>query len=896
MMKLRRARRSLRFDVFAASTLGLWLASTTATAATWTGQRTTPHIRDLVAVDRTGEPGWIFGPEDVADDGLGMFTVEEQAIDLRTAYMATAEGRLFLRTYVSGEAAPDETLRVYVFIDRDENPNTGGDAVAPEIDPTFTLDVSDGGYDYVIAMQAGTEVGGVWEWRRQTEQFEPMALPPLAAVAESGTDLDPLRLFADVHGYLQVALDAPQLGITPSCDANVFIRSTTTDGGGDIDLGELARCIARDDDRNAVADIIEDDSVDAGCDDDDQCPASALCIQGVCRYPGYCRSDADCGDDESCDANDVCRARDSGTCSAETACAGGLVCVDDSTCRACTSDAACEDGERCAASGRCVDDDSPNGASTGTGPGPGIPLVSLSTGQEIQGGAGACGLTPGSKPRPWLAILAVLAAAAAFMLVRRRRRVLLPGIALCFASSESHAEVDAERLKPALTHDGWINAEGSAVRHPDDPWQFGASLSYAVNPLIIADSDDELVEAVVAGRAGLDLLGSVSFSRRLAVGVGLPVFGQHGYASPSSFGIGDLRLMPKLELASDLEDGIGFALAAEVRAPTHTGDYSGGARSFQFFPKAILDHRFRNGLRIGANAGVILREDQNLFNATHGDELAYAAAIGYRFGGLSGKTEVGLELAGGVNLSDPGDEEVALEALGFLRHAVSAEWQVHGGAGAGVLDGYGVPTVRVFFGVTFTPTSHDRDYDGVTDSEDECQEFAEDRDGVLDMDGCPEEDPDADHDGVSDYEDRCPADKETINGIEDDDGCPDSGDRRVIFRDGEFFILDTIRFETGSSEVHPEAYSLLNQVALTMRANPEIEHIRVEGHTDDTGPREINMQLSHQRALAVKRYLVQRGVSPKRLSIRSYGPDKPRQAGTDSDARAKNRRVEFIVE
>jgi OOP family OmpA-OmpF porin len=56
------------------------------------------------------------------------------------------------------------------------------------------------------------------------------------------------------------------------------------------------------------------------------------------------------------------------------------------------------------------------------------------------------------------------------------------------------------------------------------------------------------------------------------------------------------------------------------------------------------------------------------------------------------------------------------------------------------------------------------------------------------------------------------------------------------------------------------------------------------------------MLLSQQRAVAVKHYLVRRGVSPQRLVVRSYGPDRPRDQGKDSAARAKNRRVEFFVE
>lgn len=871
--------------------VGAWLSSRAvdAGAATWADERTTPHLSDLVAVDRTGEADWLFGPEDVLGDGLATFTPAEQAIDLRSAYVAVDEQRLWLRAYVSSERAPDASLRVYFFIDSDDERDTGGSAAAPEIDAAFTADVSRGGYDVVIGMQADTAALAVWEWREQDGEYVLAPVAPLAATAEAGVDLDPLRVFADAHGYLQASFAADRVAITPSCDARLLVRASAGASSSDRDVGELASCRAgdRDGDRNGVVDLVEV-TTEASCQRDEQCPASGLCISGRCLYPSYCRTDDDCSADERCDDSAVCRAEGGASCDPDEPCRGGLVCSSASTCTACTDDDGCDGDRRCAASGRCVDERTSSGDGGGSREGD----VVLAPGEQIQGGAGTCGFAPPVE-RKALALGLWLLGVGVVALFRRRRGVLLSVLAL-LASPDAYAQVDAERLKPAVTHDGWVNAEGSGVRHPDDAWELGAGLSYAYHPLVIA-RDGTLVEPLVAGRVGLDLLGSVSFSERFALGLGLPVFMQHGEAA-SGLGLGDLRVVPKLELADDLEDGIGVALAAEVRAPTHTGDFSGGADSFSFIPKLIIDHRYPGGLRIGANVGVILRENQSFLNVTQGDELAYAAAASYRFGGLAGRTELGVELNGGVNLADAGDEEVALEALGFLRHAVSPEWQVQGGAGAGVLEGYGVPTFRVFIGATFRPTSHDGDFDGVSDSKDQCLDFPEDRDGVQDGDGCPEEDADGDQDGVSDDDDRCPTEKETINGLEDGDGCPDSGDRRVVFDDGELVVLDTIRFNTGSAEVHPSAHSLLDQVALTLRAHPEIEHMRIEGHTDDTGPREVNMQLSQQRSLAVKRYLVQRGVSPKRLTLRSYGPDRPRETGTDDQARAKNRRVEFIVE
>ncbi len=156
--------------------------------------------------------------------------------------------------------------------------------------------------------------------------------------------------------------------------------------------------------------------------------------------------------------------------------------------------------------------------------------------------------------------------------------------------------------------------------------------------------------------------------------------------------------------------------------------------------------------------------------------------------------------------------------------------------------------------------------------------------------------PDGDRDGVEDGLDRCPNAKETINGIEDDDGCPDAGDPRVVLEEGRLIVLDTIRFDHGSASLPPRSLELLDQVALTLKANPEVGRMRVEGHTDDTGTRELNMRLSHERAVAVRRYLIERGVPPERLVAAAFGPDRPAKAGTDAAARARNRRVEFVLD
>lgn len=482
-----------------------------------------------------------------------------------------------------------------------------------------------------------------------------------------------------------------------------------------------------------------------------------------------------------------------------------------------------------------------------------------------------------------------------------RSASVLVGLPLLLVLSASQAlgQVDAERFKPAATHDGFVTAEGTAVRPTADRFAFSLFGNYAYRPLIVANDSGDFERTIVGGRLGLDLLGSATLVGPLSLGLGLPLFFQNGQADPttgdavSTFGLGKLRIVPKVQILDDRES-IGFGIAVEVRAPTHTGDFS-GSDGFEFVPKILLDHRFGNGIRLGFNLGAALRAKDSYLNVNTGSEFAYAAAIGYRLGGNDGNTELGLEAVGAVGLVESNREELPLELLGYVKHNLSPEWVLTAGPGFGVIPGYGVPVFRVFAGISFGPTSHDRDGDGVTDGEDTCPDIAEDRDADRDADGCPEEPPDSDLDGVADGEDRCPSAKETINGIDDDDGCPDTGDSRVIYDDGKFTVLEAIHFETGQATIKAESHTLLDQVALMIKANPDLK-VRVEGHTDDTGPRETNVRLSEARATAVRQHLVQKGVSEQRLTSKGYGPDKPLIDETTPVARAKNRRVEFIVD
>jgi len=192
------------------------------------------------------------------------------------------------------------------------------------------------------------------------------------------------------------------------------------------------------------------------------------------------------------------------------------------------------------------------------------------------------------------------------------------------------------------------------------------------------------------------------------------------------------------------------------------------------------------------------------------------------------------------------------------------------------------------------PPPGDKDKDGILDEDDECPDEAEDKDGFEDEDGCP--DPDNDKDGIPDAQDKCPLEPETINGVADEDGCPDKGQVEGRLGSNEIETLRPIYFDTDHSRVRHAFFPILGQIALVLKAHPEIGRCAVEGHTDDTGPPEWNQKLSALRASAVVEFLVSKGVDRQRLVAIGRGEQLPWASNDTPWGRARNRRVIFHIE
>jgi len=111
----------------------------------------------------------------------------------------------------------------------------------------------------------------------------------------------------------------------------------------------------------------------------------------------------------------------------------------------------------------------------------------------------------------------------------------------------------------------------------------------------------------------------------------------------------------------------------------------------------------------------------------------------------------------------------------------------------------------------------------------------------------------------------------------------------------DIVIKGTIHFGTDNAELRPDGEQLLDEVADVLAKHPEIKRVRVEGHTDNRGNAEHNLQLSKARAASVVSYLVKSGVDASRLESEGYGSTQPLVPNMTPSQRAKNRRVAFKI-
>jgi hypothetical protein len=330
-------------------------------------------------------------------------------------------------------------------------------------------------------------------------------------------------------------------------------------------------------------------------------------------------------------------------------------------------------------------------------------------------------------------------------------------------------------LEPATTAGPWR-------------WNVGAWLAYSQDPVTVRSPTDQVAGRPLQHQLGADITLGLGLGERFALGLDMPFFLWQDGTSPlppsivsggavPTIGIGDVSLQGKVTALSNDRQGLhaGLGLAAVAAASLPTGDRA----SFMGEGAVTLSGRVLAEYALGvasarASLGYELRTQQR----TWPDPGPSASAFG---NGLRWAVGVVLKPKALWPLLDEGDRQLwELAAHGLLPAGPIAPFATGAsrlspallavddrialghsrdtylivGADLGLDTAIGVPIVRLLLSVGWAPRNHDQDADGVPDDLDQCPELPEDKDGIQDEDGCPEDD--ADGDGIVDEEDACP--------------------------------------------------------------------------------------------------------------------------------------------
>jgi outer membrane protein OmpA-like peptidoglycan-associated protein len=455
----------------------------------------------------------------------------------------------------------------------------------------------------------------------------------------------------------------------------------------------------------------------------------------------------------------------------------------------------------------CPDDDNPNqedddddGRGNACDDDPGF-----DGGWRVTGGG--CSAAPGSAGVDWAFVLGL--AALCLLLGRRPRRrgvgllgLLLGGAMLSIvgAAGSAHAQTSEisgnftlERFRIAADRDGVLDVEwGGTLQR--GKWDLGLWLGASDDPLVVVEDmgdGEERIGRLVDHRVGGHLVATLGILDFLQAGVELPVIVSQDQSlgmSPismgdlSGFGLGDLRLIPKLRLLDAARFGVNLSIIPAFTLPTSTSDedYFGEPRS-SFAPELAVSRAF-GAVRVAGNVGYRTRKLGRLASLEINDEIFARLGAGYRFGHGGGMPlELDLTLATATRaddfLGDPANNY--LELHGGLQYLFARPLLGFLAGGVGLNEGFGAPDFRVLLGARFgsgdgepTRLVTDTDGDGLADDQDECPTQPETRNEFEDADGCPDE-VDSDGDGLVDSKDACPKEPEDMDTFEDENGCPE---------------------------------------------------------------------------------------------------------------------------
>lgn len=331
---------------------------------------------------------------------------------------------------------------------------------------------------------------------------------------------------------------------------------------------------------------------------------------------------------------------------------------------------------------------------------------------------------------------------------RRVTRTLRPAALLAALTCAGRSSAQTlPRDNPTAMHPE--GGPGSEPIQPISKGHYAVTMLFSLDQFPARPSDsDRAFNGLIRQRWVDDLSLVVGWHRRASVGVAVPLLLQQSGDTAVAlrrFDVGDPILRHKLNLLETGKlGGLGVSLMNTLSIPVAAPASYLGANGVTVGASALSELRLMVVV-LRAQMGVLVREHEASFGERLGTELPLAASIQLKpqLFGLDEKGRWLLQLHSRAALQTTprlGAGPFSRASWGATTRADLGDIALILGAELRLNSGAGVPQVRALAGVQFTPKSFDLDSDGVPDDDDFCPTEAEDHDGDVDDDGCPETD------------------------------------------------------------------------------------------------------------------------------------------------------------
>jgi outer membrane protein OmpA-like peptidoglycan-associated protein len=455
-------------------------------------------------------------------------------------------------------------------------------------------------------------------------------------------------------------------------------------------------------------------------------------------------------------------------------------------------------------------------------------------------------------------------------------------------------------LPPPTTHDGLAMPAASTIGHLNP--SFGLVIDYAHQPLVARSTASDYTAAIVSHRVLFNLLAAIGILDFLEFHLRIPVVFQDGdqptlagttFDDPDPATISDPAIGGSVRIFGEEDDVFQLGATVEAFIPL-AGGANSHATDQEFSMRGLLLADIALSiLNIEIMAGVNYRPERSLGNDSYRSFTELNIGLGGRFAALGDAGDLMIEFILSTGLRDDlvfQGTGTALEMILGGRFRTDIGLAIEAGLGLGFLRAPGTPAVRIFAGVRWdspAPPPPDADADGILDEADACPDQAEDLDRFQDDDGCP--DLDNDEDGVPDTEDGCVREPEDVDGYADTDGCPELDDDEDGFNDdvdecprvpgnarsagcpttirvsgSDIELIRTIDFTSGTSQLAATNGQILDEIAGVMTFDPTDVRWQIVVRPA-AGRRGSDDGMAQERADAIVRSLVSRGVDPARL-------------------------------